>query len=75
MENFPKNALENHEMHEALVKLEGYIKDGYFLHGSKKKLDILESRQANGTLESNPESQHPAVKYDKEDQYEVLYER
>src|SRR5687768_13589766 len=40
------------EMAEAMKKLGDYVEKGYLLHGSKKKLDLLEPRQASDTDES-----------------------
>jgi hypothetical protein len=47
MEQQPDQTKELSEMRKALNKLEDYAKKGFLFHGSKKRLAILEPRQAN----------------------------
>lgn len=47
METFKNTTQESREMAETLKKLEEYQSQGFLFHGSKKKIELLEPRQAH----------------------------
>ncbi|MDO8603840.1 MAG: hypothetical protein Q7K40_00270 [bacterium] len=46
MEKFDNTSFESLDMKITLQKLEGYVSQGFLLHGSKNKIEVLEPRQA-----------------------------
>jgi hypothetical protein len=47
MEKLEDESIEKKEARETFVKLKEYLSQGYLLHGSKNKIEVIEPRQAH----------------------------